>query len=180
METLRALVRHLVIILLLAVFVEMLLPNEAMRRFVRLLMGLFVISALLQPITALLHTPLTMDIPAWADFAAADFPVWADENPDQMANSAVVEQYRLILENQIRSLALGVKGVREAEVTVLFTGERGTLWEQPEIDVIRVALTVGEQAAVEQSAEMEQSEEVKAKIRALLEIPEDKLQIRQK
>lgn len=65
MQTLQTLVRNLAIILLLATFLEMLLPNKSMRGFVQMVMGLFVISAVLSPITAFLNTPLAMEIPAW-------------------------------------------------------------------------------------------------------------------
>jgi len=54
------------VILLLSTFLEMLLPNQSMRGFVQMVMGLFVISAVLSPITTFLHTPLEMGIPAWS------------------------------------------------------------------------------------------------------------------
>ncbi|MFZ3130513.1 MAG: stage III sporulation protein AF, partial [Desulfosporosinus sp.] len=90
MQTLQTLVRNLVVILLLATFLEMLLPNKSMRSFVQMVMGLFVISAVLAPITTVLHTPLEMEIPAWTATTPQDLPTIVTEGQGlTLARSAV-------------------------------------------------------------------------------------------
>lgn len=142
MQTLQTLVRNLVVILLLATFLEMLLPNKSMRGFVQMVMGLFVISAVLTPITMFLHTPLEMEISAWTATNHQDLPAMATEGQGlKMARDAVQEQYRQILVNQIKALALGSEGVEGAEVAVEFEEGEGGLTDQPKIVLIKVTLT---------------------------------------
>jgi stage III sporulation protein AF len=135
-------VRNLVVILLLATFLEMLLPNKSMRGFVQMVMGLFVISAVLAPITTFLHTPLEMEIPAWTATTPQDLPAIATEGQGlTLARNAFQEQYRQILVHQIKALALGFEGVEGAEVVVEFEEGAGGLTEQPKIALIEVTLT---------------------------------------
>lgn len=142
MQTLQTLVRNLAIILLLATFLEMLLPNKSMRGFVQMVMGLFVISAVLAPITTLLNTPLSMEIPAWTATTPQDMPALAQERQDlKVGRDAVQEQYRLILINQIKALIQGVQGVETAQVDVKFEeGTEGVI-DQPSIASVQVTLT---------------------------------------
>jgi stage III sporulation protein AF len=141
-QTLHTLVRNLVVILLLATFLEMLLPNKTMRGFVQMVMGLFVISAVLAPITTFLHTPLTMEIPAWSATTPQDLPAIATEGQGlKLARDAVQDQYRQILVNQIKAIALGTDGIVGAEVNVEFEEGAGGLTDQPKISLVKVTLT---------------------------------------
>ncbi len=142
MQTLQTLVRNLAVILLLATFLEMLLPNKSMRGFVQMVMGLFVISAILNPITTFLDAPLSMEIPAWTTTTPQDLPAIAVEGQgNKVGRDAVQEQYRQILINQIKALALGTQGVKAAEVNVKFEEGAGGLIDQPKIAEVNVLLT---------------------------------------
>lgn len=142
MQTLQTLVRNLAIILLLATFLEMLLPNKSMRGFVQMVMGLFVISAVLAPITNFLHTPLAMEIPAWTVTTPQDLPAIASEGQGvKVGRDAVQEQYRQILAHQIEALALGTKGVEAASVDIKFEEGAGGVIDQPKIMGVIVTLT---------------------------------------
>lgn len=142
MQTLYTLVRNLAVILLLATFLEMLLPNKSMRGFVQMVMGLFVISAVLAPITTFLHTPLEMEIPAWTATTPQNLPAITTEGQGlKLARVAVQEQYRQILVHQIKALALGSEGVEGAEVDVEFEEGAGGLTDQPKIVLVKVTLT---------------------------------------
>lgn len=146
MQTLHIFVRNLVMILLLATFLEMLLPNKSMRGFVQMVMGLFVISAILAPVTTFLHTPLEMAIPAWSATSFQDLPAIAAEGQGkELAYNAVQEQYRQILINQIRALAVGCEGIEGAEVAVEFEEGSGGLTDQPKIALVRVTLTAAQE-----------------------------------
>ena len=142
MQTLHTLVRNLAIILLLATFLEMLLPNKSMRGFVQMLMGLFVISAVLTPIASFLHTPLEMEIPAWAVTTPQDLPAIAVEGQGvKLGREAVQGQYRQILMHQIQALALGTNGVTAATVDIKFEEGTGGVTDQPKIAEVMVTLT---------------------------------------
>jgi len=120
----------------------MLLPNKSMRGFVQMVMGLFVISAVLAPITTFLHTPLTMEIPAWSATTPQDLPAIATEGQGlKLARDAVQDQYRQILVNQIKAIALGTDGIVGAEVNVEFEEGAGGLTDQPKISLVKVTLT---------------------------------------
>ena len=141
MQTLQTLVRNLAIILLLATFLEMLLPNKSMRGYIQLVMGLFVISAMLNPLMTLLHLPMELDIPAWSGVATEDLPVLASDNSgEKVGRDAVKEQYRLILVHQIEALALGVSGVKQVKVELQFQANNGRFTDQPRISQVTVKL----------------------------------------
>jgi len=190
METLRLLIRNLAIILLLATFLDLLLPNGQMRRYVKLVMGLFVIAAVLSPLSDFLHQPLAMEIPAWTSLSASAVPVLANNQGSQAGRNAVADQYRQILTRQIRALALAVKGVREAQVEILFADTQGTLTDQPEISqvTITVFLVAGEVIPVEPITVDVGSKAppkpisstaavVQERVTTLLEIPPDKVTV---
>jgi stage III sporulation protein AF len=187
-QTLQNLVRNLVVILLLATFLEMLLPNKSMRGFVQMVMGLFVISAILAPITTFLHTPLEMEIPAWAATRPQDLPAIATEGQGQkLAQNAVQEQYRQILINQIKALAMGTEGVEGAEVSVEFEEGSSGLIDQPKIALVTVTLTaakeeilpvepitIGESSSPTKN-QSPRADKTREKIAELMSIPKEKI-----
>ncbi len=197
MEALQVLVRNLIMILILATVLELLLPNKSMRGFVQLVMGLFVISALLNPLTQWLKMPLEMEIPAWSATQTEDMPALAQDGgaEEDVGRTAVQEQYRKILANQIQAIALTVKGVETAKADVEFAEEVKKITDQPQIAKVKVALTFASDAgninAVEPvvidsfssdsaakekeekqgtSAHAEQIKEVKEKLSALMNL----------
>lgn len=192
MQTLQTLVRNLAVILLLATFLEMLLPNKSMRGFVQMVMGLFVISAVLAPITTFLHTPLSMEVPAWTTTSPQDLPAIAEEGQGvKVARDAVQEQYRQILVNQIKALALGTKGVEATEVDVKFEEGAGGLTDQPKIAMIKVMLTsakgeiqsvqpvtIGESPPTTQT-QSPRAEEVRGKIATFLSLSNEKISVQE-
>jgi len=187
-QTLHTLVRNLVVILLLATFLEMLLPNKSMRGFVQMVMGLFVISAVLAPITTFLHTPLEMEIPAWTATIPQDLPAIATEGQGlKLARDAVQEQYRQILVNQIKALALSSDGVKGAEVDIEFEEGAGGLTDQPKISLVKVTLTsaLGEipllqpitigQSPPATKSQSPKADSVREKIAAIMSISKEKI-----
>jgi len=140
-ESLQTLVRNLAIILLLASFLEMMLPSKSMQGFVKLVMGLFVISAILTPITSFLHMPLEMSIPAWTETAARDMPVLASGKVNsEIGKDAVQEQFKAIIKNQVKAIALGIPGVKQVEVEVELSEGAGGLTDQPRITQIAIQI----------------------------------------
>lgn len=138
MESLQTLVRNLAIIILMAAFLEMLLPSKSMQGFVKLIMGLFVISAVLGSVTSLLHLSQTLSVPAWTEISSSDMPVLAGNNGLQMGRDAVQEQFKLILKNQIEALVLGVKGVEKTDVEIQLGNSTGGLMDQPRVERVSI------------------------------------------
>ena len=61
MDVLRGIVQNLLVIILLTVLLEMLLPRGDMRRYVHLIMGLFVIMVVLNPVLSLFRGGINFD-----------------------------------------------------------------------------------------------------------------------
>ncbi len=146
MESLQTLVRNLAIILLLASFLEMLLPNKSMKGFVKLVMGLFVISAILTPLTTLLGMTVESAIPAWTESSAQDLAVLAPgEVGEAISTNAVQEQYKAIVVSQIKALTVGMEGIKELQVNVDLAEGSSGLTNIPRIDRIMIHLDAEEQ-----------------------------------
>ena len=188
MQTLQTLIRNLAIILLLATFMEMLLPTKNMRGYVQLVMGLFVVSAILNPLVTFIHHPLELEIPAWTSIGARDLPVLATDG-SRVGRDAVEEQYRRVLINQIKAVALGVEGVGDVAVEIGFgDGGQGPL-DQPKITEVEITLkptqggvqpvrpvVIGREAEKVSSDNL-LAREVREKVAKLMEIPEEKIDV---
>jgi len=113
-------VRDIVFIVLFASFVEILLPNSNMQRFVRAVMGLFVMLAVLGPVVDIvLNWGITQPVPA-ISMGQVD-----SVSLDQPNNIVIQEKDRLArklyqsdLAKQIRALVLATDGVADASVLV--------------------------------------------------------------
>lgn len=192
MQMLQTLVHNLTIILLLATFLEMLLPNKSMRGFVQMVMGLFVISAVLTPITTFLHTSLSMEIPAWTTTTPQDLPAIAAEGQGvKLGRDAVQGQYRQILTNQIQALALSTNGVAAASVDIKFEDSTGGVTDLPKITGIVVNLTSDKkeikpvppitigQASPPESKSSPKAEEVREKIATFMNLSKDVISVQE-
>ncbi|AHF07407.1 stage III sporulation protein AF [Desulfitobacterium metallireducens] len=196
MENLQTLVRNLAIIILLASVLEMLLPNKSMQGFVKLVMGLFVISAVLDPLTALLHLPQSTSIPAWTEVRSQELPVLAGNNGLDIGRNAVQEQFKQIVENQIEALVLGISGVDQVKVEAVFEPSDAGLVDQPQVQRVNIQLnspktemqnvspiTIGNQGNEIKSQPESQSAldlTIKEKISTFLQIPQNKIFVTQK
>lgn len=114
METLRLLVQNLIIIVVLAVLMEMLLPNGEMRRYTKMVMGLMVIIAVVQAISGLTGGSLFRDMEEYAWRSGAEGwkpPDIIDQGRklDAVNRKQAVEQYKKGIERQISAL-LGAEG----------------------------------------------------------------------
>src|SRR5690554_5548028 len=63
LDALSDIVKNVAIIILLTIFLDMLLPNNSMQRFVKVVMGLFVMVAILNPIINLFNSDF--ELSAW-------------------------------------------------------------------------------------------------------------------
>lgn len=122
MHTLVEIVKNLLVIIILASFLELLLPSGAMKPYVRLAIGLFVLIAVLNPALRLLLPEDALHISSWE---------WSHDGDDQgeamMRGSelhrniiaAGSENMKSKLEGQIKAVALLVPGVDTVESTIL-------------------------------------------------------------
>lgn len=110
METIRLLVQNLIVIIMLAVFLEMFLPQSDLRRYIRLVMGLLIIVAVLQALSSLAKSSWKQALPEQAISAEnPEFPslseiTAAGENLNKDQRAQAQEKYRQSLARQISAL----------------------------------------------------------------------------
>ncbi|UWG95716.1 stage III sporulation protein AF [Dehalobacter sp. DCM] len=192
MEGLKILIRNLAVILLLASFLEMLLPNKSMRGFVQMVMGLFVIAAILDPLAGILNWEIDKKVPAWITDSTADMPVLAaeDDSPNQ-SESVVRQQYNKILVDQIELLAAKIDGINEVQAVVELEDSKGGFTDYPKVKKVIIQFSrqnsgiepvepvepvnIGEIGSKETdtTADSPEALAIKKQVSAFMEIPED-------
>ncbi|TWH48933.1 stage III sporulation protein AF [Sporomusa sp. KB1] len=125
-------IKGIIFVVLFASFLELLLPNNSMQRFVRVIMGLFIMLAIVNPIIGVIEHQLTADqlpvLAARADSNVAAVDVLQATNNvagkrDQLARDLYVKD----LSRQIRATVMAVDGVADAKAVVTIdNGDTGT------------------------------------------------------
>jgi len=106
-EVIRNLVQNLIVIIILAMFLEMLLPAGEMRKYVKMVMGLLIIIAVVQAVGDLARWDYQADLPSLAqkaDEKTAAGILEAGKKISSEQRQKAVEQYREGLANQIMAL----------------------------------------------------------------------------
>ena len=116
-------IKGIIFVVLFASFLELLLPNNSMQRFVRVIMGLFILLSILNPIISVIERQITADqLPVLAtrvDSSLANAGVLHTANEvagkrDQLARDLYVRD----LSKQIRATVMAIDGVADAKVSV--------------------------------------------------------------
>ncbi len=113
-------IKNIIFVVLFASFLELLLPSSSMQRFVRVIMGLFIMLAILNPIIgAVQHVTSNDQIPTFAA-NSGELKVIANE-VNYVANdrnTLSIELYKKELSQQIRILVMAMDGVADANVLI--------------------------------------------------------------
>lgn len=124
MELLRELVRNVALIILIASFIDLFLPGKNMERYLKLIIGLFVVVSVLNPIMAFLGKSQAVEITAWqyqpADERELESIFRQGEEIAKVTRDAAWEEYKKRVERQIVSLVKLVPRVKEVQVDVRF------------------------------------------------------------
>lgn len=121
MEIIRNLVQNLIIIIILAMFLEMLLPAGEMRKYVKMVMGLLIIVAVVQAVGDLVRWDYSADLPSLTqkeDRMQVSGIMEAGKKLSGDQQQKAVEQYRRGLANQVKALARMNKDVNVIDVDV--------------------------------------------------------------
>lgn len=122
---LSAWVKEIILVVLFATFVEFLLPNSSMQRFVRVIMGLFIMLAILNPIMAIVDKNWrSAQVPALSTYSSGSTDI--QNKTGSVANDRTRiagEIFRKDVARQIRALVIAVEGVAEARVNVDVEGQ---------------------------------------------------------
>lgn len=126
MEVIRKLVQNLIIIIILAVFLEMLLPAGVMKKYVKLVMGLLIIVVVVQAVGDLIHLDYKGELPSFtkkeeklqlSDILEAGKKISGDQR------QKAIEQYRSGLARQVMTLTSMNKEVAVVDVEVKVQSE---------------------------------------------------------
>jgi stage III sporulation protein AF len=134
-------IRNVVIIVLLTTFLDMILPSSNLQRFVKVIMGLFVVVTLLNPLINLFTKDRNFEVLAWqqAENGAGFKSVQSKTETLQEVNQQLfLENYEKQLAGQMEALVKLVQGVQTAEVELKLKGGSrvGTLEEVEEVRVL--------------------------------------------
>ncbi|HHY30377.1 MAG TPA: stage III sporulation protein AF [Syntrophaceticus sp.] len=121
METIYLLVRNIIFIILIAVFIEMLLPMKETRRFLEVVVGLFVLITILNPIVSLIQQEpqLQLDIQE-GNKQELDEILNQGKQLQQVQVEQARSNYGKRIEEQVAVIAQMVPGVEQAEARVQF------------------------------------------------------------
>jgi stage III sporulation protein AF len=120
-------VKNIVLVVLFASFLELLLPSSGMQRFVRVIMGLLILLAILTPVVDVLQSRFAPEVPALGGQSApaADRVRSGAETLVRERDQLAVSLYKKDLARQIRAVVVAVDGVADARVAVEVAKDRG-------------------------------------------------------
>lgn len=116
-------IKDIIFVVLFSSFLEILLPNSNMQKFIRVILGLFILLTILNPIIVFLENRLTAEqLPAMAAQGdtrktAADILSTVNKVADQREQLAY-DLYARDLSKQIRATVMSIDGVANAKVIV--------------------------------------------------------------
>ncbi|MBU7007631.1 stage III sporulation protein AF [Phosphitispora fastidiosa] len=108
METLRLMVKSILIIILMTAFLEIVLPRSDIKRYINLIIGLFIIIAVLNPILAIFNTGFDFEVLSAApEGITGDTEALINQGRDiaRARDNRVAGDYKEKLEKQVRSLS---------------------------------------------------------------------------
>lgn len=189
MNLLTGWVRDLVILVIFASLVEMLLPNGALKKYVKVVMGFFIVTIVISPLLLALRGDQQIFYP----FLPAANPklqqqIQRQGEQMQKENEKLVRgNLQTQLAQQMRALILTQEGVEDAEVKVIVSKEGKIDSVQINLtpvkdqqssptseisNVTNVKIVIGSTNQMEQpvTADLQQSEKIRGKVIKLLEI----------
>lgn len=127
METIRTVVRNLIFLVLLMSFLEMLLPLRGTRRFLQVVLGMFVLVTVLNPIVAFFRQKPVLSIgiaeSSVAEATELNSILRGGESLRRVNLEKARNSYKKRLEEQIAAIARLVPGVQTAAAQVFLSDD---------------------------------------------------------
>lgn len=128
MDALNAWIKQIILVVLFATFLELLIPSNGYKKFIRVIMGLLILLAVMRPFLYFLETrddKLTVREVSGLNIAG-NANVQSQSNEIQKERERIAfEQYRKELIKQIKVLVETVEGVSAVAVEVVLNDGRG-------------------------------------------------------
>lgn len=122
MAVLSEIVRNVLVIVLVASFIELMLPEGTLRPFVRFAMGLFILIAVLNPVAGVLFEDRTINV-EWWDLKADPRQQEQILEQGEKINRQIWDSHQQVLSDkvagQISAVAMLVPGVEDVETRVV-------------------------------------------------------------
>lgn len=139
------LVRNIVVIVLLTTFLDLLLPSNSMRGFVKAIMGLFILVSILNPFLNIIMGCEDFEVFAWHqdNFIAEDNSILVKGERLQNVNQELfLKNYAQRIELQMQALLQLIQGIEEVKVQV--TLQENTKNAQHQIKEVQVSVLSSE------------------------------------
>ena len=148
MSTLAEIVKNILFIIILASFMEILLPDGGLKPFVRFSIGLFILISVLSPVLSGLFDQQQFEVKLW-DYQSNENQSEQIIKQGQALNQQITESNSAALkekmQGQIASMAMLVPGVQHLETRVDL-GQQGTL------EKLHIMVKTGEAEQTKESA----------------------------
>jgi len=193
-DAISAWIKNIILLVLFASFLELLLPTSSMQRFIRVIIGLFIMLAILNPVIDIIQNRwFNEQIPALSTNSTNS------ETVLNKANMVAGERERLSydiykkeLAKQIRATVIAIEGVADAQIAVEFDRARNgsstgmpqniTVYVKPGIgagDGKVAKVTIGNSSSSEQTELKPQlKNKITYTIYELYQIPKEHIEIK--
>lgn len=187
-------VKYILFVVLFASFLELLLPSSSMQRFVRVIMGLFIMLAIMNPIISIVQNYL---IPNQVPVLSTNFSNSIMNNSMNISNEREklsLELYKKELAQQMKILVMAIDGVADVHVNIevntvknssIASGiESVILYIKPGLSAKdrKVAaiskITIGEQKDKIEDPNMDLKKRISEIVTELYQIPKEKIEVR--
>jgi stage III sporulation protein AF len=129
LEALSAWIKHIILLILFATFLELLIPNNDYKKFIKVIMGLLLLLAVLQPVLDIVDR-------SWDNTAATTVTgSKIGETKTEIANHSAkfqnerdrvaLEQYKKELTKQVRVLAGSIAGIMDVRAEIVLNENKG-------------------------------------------------------
>ncbi|MBA4600903.1 stage III sporulation protein AF [Thermoactinomyces mirandus] len=110
--------KQIVLLVLIATFIDLLLPNSRLDRYVKLVMGLLIVMAILSPIFGLLSDDLDLESLAFLPSAPAFSPLDSMEEIEQKSEALKQEQQQMVRQQAEQKISQSIKAGLEKHFPV--------------------------------------------------------------
>jgi stage III sporulation protein AF len=128
LETLNAWIKHIILLILFATFLELLIPNNDYKKFIKVIMGLLVLLAVLQPILEIVdHSWDGMEAAAVTGSKIGETKTEIANNGSNFRNErdrVALEQYKKELTKQVRVLTGSIDGIMEVRAEIVLNEDK--------------------------------------------------------
>ena len=156
-ESIREWIRGLAVTVIFAGFIEMIVPFGAMKKYVRMAMGLLVLLTVLEPVFGIIHRPVNFEETAQKVWAAG--PLDSGQILDraaairQVTEARTVEVYRQKVQAYTEAAATQVDGVASARAVVTL-GRPSSSGDAPPVEEVEVTVAPGAGRAANSSSDI--------------------------